>query len=153
DLIAKREIVPCPGHAGSVNALDFSADGRRMVSHGGDYVLQIWDLGPKGFAPGKSMKWASDDWIGWRVAPFADGQTLAASTKNGLRFLEADTGKSIREFSDGGNGSGVVLSRDGKRLATEEASVEGPTGDTRARVVVWDIAQKKPLATVDGDWR
>lgn len=62
------------GHVGSVWAVAFSPDGRRLVTGGGDGTVRIWDV-----ATGAAQRTLSHDGPIWAVAFSPDGLRIAAA--------------------------------------------------------------------------
>src|SRR5205814_2398147 len=95
---AGRRLRLLAGHAGGVNHLMFSADGRALVSAGADGAVRLWEVttgkeqriftGHKGSVEG--------------VAFTPDGQTLASVGSDGTaRLWDVPTGKERRKLTDG----------------------------------------------------
>jgi len=53
---SERERATLKGHAGGVNSVCVSPDGKRIVSGGSDKTVRVWDVsGPDGISPGKEL--------------------------------------------------------------------------------------------------
>jgi WD40 repeat protein len=139
DAIGKdlfREIRSFDGHAGSVNAVAFSPDGKRAAS--GDHrAIRLWDL-----ATGKQIARTDehDDRV-MAVAFAPDGKTLAsASEDRTVRLWDASTLEQLKVLKGHKwDVRAVAFSRDGKRL------VSASRDET---VRVWDVATGKQLKAI-----
>lgn len=104
------------GHEGSVFGVQFSADGRRLVSGSGwDMAARIWDV-----ATGRSLRVIKNPEKVWDVIFSPDAQTVATACYDGNCYLwSAADGRLLRTLT-GHTGlvESVAWSRDGRRIAT-----------------------------------
>ena len=124
-----RALAWAVSHAGSINALAFAPDGRRLVSGGDDGVLRVWEVGAASLRlisqgpsslPGRLLNdRAGDEILTLSIGP--DGNWVALGRENG--FLErravARPNVAVRLNPDDDRGpiEAVAFSRDGGRLA------------------------------------
>jgi WD40 repeat protein len=127
-----RPVADLRGHAGWVNALAFSRDGKVLVSGGDDRALRIWDLrgAPKERV---ALRGHTGGVSGLAFAP--DRPVLASNSQDGTTRLWDLTGNG-RELAvfEGGWGA-VAFSPDGKGLAA---------GSGPSSLRLWDASGAKP---------
>lgn len=127
-------------HEATVYCVDFSPDGKTLVSGSGDGTLKLWNV-----ETGR-MIWSKQphDSSTIRCAVFSpDGKTIATgSYDNTLKLLSAADGAESKTLK-GHTGSVriVAFSRDGKWLASSSS-------DGTARV--WDVATGRTVQTLKG---
>ena len=71
---------------------DFSPDGRRIVSCGGDATIKVWDADASEVLPVRTIGW------GFRVAYSPDGCRLVYTFFEQVLILDAATGRVVREI-------------------------------------------------------
>ncbi|WP_166825765.1 protein kinase domain-containing protein [Thalassoroseus pseudoceratinae] len=125
---------------GTVAAIAFSPDGKRLAAGSWDDSVRIWDL-ESGRAISKLAGIHRDDIQALAYSP--DGLLLASADSDGLVVLwDAATGDTIREFL--GHSStvrSVVFSADGQQLLT---------GSTDRTARIWDIKTGKEQCVLRG---
>jgi WD40 repeat protein len=128
------------GHAGWVNSVAISADGRRALSGSYDKTLKLWDIETRreirsflGHAGGVNS-----------VAISADGRrALSGSYDKTLKLWDIETGREIRSFPcHADRVRSVAISADGRR------ALSGSDDNT---LKLWDIETGKMLAEFSGD--
>jgi WD40 repeat protein len=82
------------GHAGSVNAIAFFPDGKRMLSGGSDDTVRLWDVN-SGQPIGQPIVAAAG---AEAVAVSNDGKTIAAAGNSGLQLWDAATGQPLGDI-------------------------------------------------------
>jgi WD40 repeat protein len=103
------------GHEGPVEALEFAADGRGLVSGAVDRTVRTWDLGS-----GRSEVHAGFEGIVSEVQPLADGRSiLAVSTSGEVRLFEPHRAGQVVGEHDA-PATGLALSIDDRVASIDE---------------------------------
>ncbi|MFO1167805.1 MAG: WD40 repeat domain-containing protein [Rhodoblastus sp.] len=111
-----------------IMALDFSPDGRRILSGGQDGSVLLWDV--EGDRPPRKFEGHDSDVYGVRFLP--DGKRIAsASDDMTARIWNVETGEALRTFEAGsGTDLRMAISPRGDRIAA---------GASTGRINVWSI--------------
>ncbi|WP_158851900.1 serine/threonine-protein kinase [Saccharothrix deserti] len=114
------------GHAGAINSIAVSGDGKTAVTGGSDGSLRLWDV------PGRRELAVLDDKGGWyrTVSMSEDGRLLAAADPTTKKVELWDVPERKRVFTVPGVAIDTVISRDGTTFAAY----------TDRGVVVWETA-------------
>lgn len=116
----KVRILTGHAYASGIPSVDFSPDGKRLVSAGHDGTLRIWDV-----ESGKELKQIQAHKPHARRAAFSpDGKRIVSGGDDGaLRLWDAESGKELRKYPgygaqvDGNQVTGVAFFPDGRRIA------------------------------------
>jgi WD40 repeat protein len=128
---------PLTGHVGGINSVDFSSDGRQLVSGGTrDGAILLWDL--KGRRSPSRLTSYDDRAVS--VAFAGDGRRIVSSDSDGNVALW-DTGRqlSLGTLLEGRRQSvtSLAFSPDGRLLATD--------GQLQPKTAVWDLRSRQML--------
>jgi WD40 repeat protein len=133
------QLLPQYGHAGSVNAVTFSPDGKYLASGGSDQSIYLWEVlsGKKVLALQKPMSAVN------AIAFSPDGSQLASGSDDKLvRLWDISTKKVLRSFKEHNSEiTSVAFSADGSRILS--ASRDGI-------IKLWDASSEKSLITITG---
>src|SRR5205823_7509712 len=94
DLATGKELPPLPGHRGWVGALEFSPDGRRLLTGSQDTTAIVWDV---------------SDCQGARVSRSLDRQELARHWERLASLDSAVAYPAIWALTDGGDAATALL--------------------------------------------
>ncbi|PWT90273.1 MAG: hypothetical protein C5B56_05725 [Proteobacteria bacterium] len=175
DAQAGRVVLTLKGHSADITALQFSRDGRRVLTASNDKTARVWDS-----RTGKTIAVMSGHAAAIKSVEFTldERQVVTWSEDATLRLWDAETGKEIaapRPFP--GSHSTVTLLPDGAVLTTSSGDTavriwrdnsivgdvfEGAFTEDGQRVVtaardgsirVWDLSGARPreLIRLDGD--
>ena len=144
-----KERAKLSGHNGDVVAVDFSPDGKFLASGsaGRSGVVKLWDSTTFQLINTPSGREGGVDLVGFSP----DGKTLIGANAAGLVTLwDVPSGKARATFNHPGGMNQIVISHDGKTLATGGGKVgrgaeqfPGP-GEIR----LWDVASGRRLAVL-----
>lgn len=127
-------------HAGPVNTVTFSADGKMLASGGYDHTVRLWDV----VTGNELQKFEGHTEIVSCVTFSPDEKTLAsAAADKTIRLWDMDTGKVLQIFVDRRDwicGVNIAISPDGKILASAGSDTIG----------LWDIATGKEIRRIKG---
>ena len=73
---------------------------------------------------------------------------MTAGWDHTLRLWDVGTGRPLATLQGPSDQLGVTFSPDGKRLASLSAPQDGPPGSLTAVLMLWDVTERKPVATV-----
>ena len=157
------------GHQGRITGVDFSSDGKQLVSTSKDKSARVWDTAHAGAAIRPLQRSGVDCFVA-RFSP--DGLMVAAADGSSLRLWDAATGQLVRELSAGdksrvyslafsptdsrllavgyGDRTGTVLS--GRSDSTDSRLLAvGYGGQAHiSHVALWDIDAGIELARLPG---
>jgi RNA polymerase sigma factor (sigma-70 family) len=134
-----KEIKTLQGHTGTVTAIAFSADGKRLVTGGDDKAVHLWDAATG--AEVRSFAGHTDRVLCAALSP--DGTLLATGAADATaRLWDAATGKESHVLKAHKYGVGAVaFSPDGKLLLT---------GGHDGKIDLWEAATGKALKELPG---
>ncbi|WP_020474319.1 hypothetical protein [Zavarzinella formosa] len=119
------------GHTDDIRALAFNASGTRLASAGADRVVHIWDTATGRLVAGPNPS--------ARHGVVLNGHTLFSTAGSQLQAWNTETSQRDWPASVTGDANELSVSPNGKWLVTS-----GATPDA----TLWDIAAKKPAATL-----
>src|SRR5262249_50120581 len=112
---------------GLVRSLAFTADGKRLISGGGESIIRLWDV-----ATGEERAPAAGhDAVVWWLALAPDGKTLAYSGKD-IGLYDMARGREVGRLA--GHHWSAAFSPDGKTLAG---------GHGVKAINLWDVADRR----------
>lgn len=130
------EVVTLEGHTGAVSSVDFSADGRLVVSGSFDGTARVWDVLSRREVRRVSGRGAPIRAVAW----FPDGQRfVTGSFDRTASVWDIASGKELHKL-EGHTAEvfSVAVSPDGRRIAT---------GSWDGKVKLWDTATSANLYT------
>ncbi len=134
-----RQRIP-EAHNGYINSVDFSHDGKHLVTGGDDGVAIIWD-----YANAKKVRTLEGHRSGVNLAIYSpdDKVILTASRDRTLRLWNANNGDLIQEFADGHEWAvlSAGFSPDGARIVS---------GSEDNKAVLWDAMTGEQIAQIKG---
>jgi WD40 repeat protein len=142
-----KERARLSGHGTDVVAVDFSPDGKILATAGKGGVVKLWDSTTFQIINSPSGRDTGVDLVGF--AP--DSKTLVGANAQGLVTLwDVPSGKARATFTHSGGMNMVVVSHDGKTLATgggkigSKADTSGGLGEIR----LWEVTTGRQLAVL-----
>jgi len=126
------------GHLLSIPGLDFSPDGRRIVSAGRDGLVAVWDAREGG----PLMSFCGHEDLVETVAWSPDGTRIASGARDGLvKIWDAATGEELARLAHAGVVWNVAFAPDGRRLVA---------GGADHAATIWDVETGVRLARMVG---
>lgn len=137
DVVSGKELFDDTGHAGAVNAISVSADGKLVATAGQDGTARVWDG-----ITGKLLH-TFHEYFG-RLASVSlspDGKRLAAGDFDTLRVIDLANGRVLWRAEDHRELFQVAYSPDGSTIAV---------GGNNLRVHLYDAKTGQAIRNLDG---
>ncbi|HEX8437273.1 serine/threonine-protein kinase, partial [Archangium sp.] len=115
------------GHSQTINDLEFTRDGRGLVTSSDDRTLRVWDL-----EHGTSRVLSGHTDEAWGVRLLPDGRLVSSGKDGTLRLWNPETGEGQLLAKLSGPVSTLVVSRDGGRLFSASRVDD--------QLLVWDLS-------------
>jgi WD40 repeat protein len=152
-----RVSVPASGHAGYVNSVAFSPDGKKIVTSSSDKTARIWDA--ETGRELKKLKGHTEEVIPVAFSP--DGKkVVTGSFDNTARIWDAETGRELKRLEHKGAVNTYAFSLEGKQLKGHTAGVYSVAfspdgkrvviGNQDNTVRIWDAESGKELKKLEG---
>ncbi|MBK8022379.1 MAG: protein kinase [Chloroflexi bacterium] len=130
------------GHTDRIKAVDYSPDGRYILTGSGDSTVRLWEV-----QTGREVRQFSGDMQDINSAVFSpDGQTILTGSRHDhtMRLWDVESGEELKRFSEGNGG---IFSADGQELFV--------FSEERAESYMLDLATGDVLHTIPGPqvWR
>lgn len=139
DAATGKELAVLRGHEALIRSVQFSPDGKQIVTASEDQTARIWDA-----ATGKELAvLRGHEGTVYHARFSPDGrQIVTVSFDNTARVWDAATGKELTVLrGDGGSVGSAQFSPDGQQIVTANDGTAG----------VWDAATGKKLAVLHGN--
>ena len=141
DIASAKQIQSIYAHYSKCNSLEFSADGKRLLTSGNDKTVKVWDVenGEELFI----LKWQA----GAQACFSPDGKYIASGGFGEMFFIwNAETGEKIRELTGHKHEiTSLVFTPDSKTLLSSSFD---------KRIIQWDIKTGKAIRNFGGhSWR
>ncbi len=142
-----RLVAPLEAHTDVVYALDLNADGRYLLSGGGDRALRLWDM-----VSGQCVRVFEPQGESAFDVALSDGGKFALSGDAKLvRLWEVESGKCIRTFTGhGGNVNAVHLSPDARLALSGGGRIDMRDVRYDCTVRCWDTNSGRCLKVMQG---
>ena len=146
DVTTGQELRALKGHAGRVNSVALSPDGKILLSGGaasssstGGGQLILWDM-----ATGRELKTLLKGANDVSSVAFTPDGKVAASGGDSVKLWDVTTGRELRSFGaiPGHRVSDIAITPDGKLLASSSGTVEP--------IKLWDVNTGQELRTLAG---
>ena len=125
------------GHTSDRRSVDFSPDGKAVVSAGTGGVLSIQDANT-----GETIhEIDGNTWIISSVRYSPDGKTLISVGGAGIQIWDAQTGQLIEKLAERSSSGFLAFSPDGSMMATGGTKEEG-------QVCIWDMNARKLILSI-----
>lgn len=133
-----RRLHTLRGHAGTINDLAWSHDGKLLASADQQGEIRVWD--PAGGALSQSLK--AKDVTFSRVGFTPGGELISSDFNRTLRFWDPSAGTCTKVVPALQKMQSMAISKDGSTIAT---------GHWGSKVRIWDTASRTLLATLPLD--
>jgi WD40 repeat protein len=151
DVSTGKQLRALEGHIDNINDVEFSADGRTLVSGSKDQTVRLWD-----FATGKQLKMMQDtNGVASIVEVSSDGHTLASAGDNSPSG-ESDVGDTVNTIELWDSTTGQITQTLSRQKYWTSSLAFSPDGHTLASacwddtVTLWDVAAGKVLRSISG---
>jgi WD40 repeat protein len=151
DLSTGKQLRALEGHIDNINDVEFSSDGRTLVSGSKDQTVRVWDV-----ATGKQLKMMQDtNGVASVVAVSSDGHTLASAGDNSPSG-ESDVGDTVNTIELWDSTTGEITQTLSRQKYWTSSLAFSPDGQTLASacwddtVTLWDVATGKALRSISG---
>jgi WD40 repeat protein len=138
DVSSKQRTHTLEGHAGVVNGIDFSPDGRHVLSTSYDATVKLWDA-----STGQELRTLVGHTEEVNDVVFSpDGKSAVSVSDDDRAILwDLEAGQPLRFYEHGSSIKSVAISADGETLAT---------GGLDKRILIWDVASGDQTQVLEG---
>jgi WD40 repeat protein len=151
DLTTGKQLRALEGHIDNINDVEFSSDGRTLVSGSKDQTVRLWDV-----ATGKQLKMMQDtNGVASVVAVSSDGHTLASAGDNSPSG-ESEVGDTVNTIELWDTTTGQITQTLSRQKYWTSSLAFSPDGHTLASacwddtITLWDVATGKVLRSISG---
>lgn len=133
--LLSRSVVRLP-HEDSVTLVDFSPDGKRLLTAGRDHTAHVWEI-----ASGRDLVQKHHEQQAAAVTFTHSAKAfVAVSDDHATRMLDAESGEEVARIDHEGEMTAAAFSRDGVRLALATTENDATAAMKIYTVRVWEIA-------------